>query len=1061
MKQFAILMLLLVGTGSFAATITVNADGTGDYATIQAAIDAADPNENDVVILTPGTYTGDGNRDIDFFGKAITVQSIDPTDPNIVANTVIDCQGSEADPHRAFNFITGEGQTSILDGLTIKNGYNASLGGGIYIDSPGPVIQNCAFENNYATYSGSAIKVTSGDVIRISNCIITNNHASDSAIYSGAVSISNANEAYVADCIFVDNDAGMYINNLSSVEISKCFFMDNNLGLHIRSDAIIEGSTFISNYNSGIDSLGNINVQSCLFSRNGLAGIRGAGEITATNCTFNMNNTRNEWNCGGIYNGGDLTNYIENCIFWENNSNDIGWPGCCYKVPPTIVTYASFSILQPGWDEPKSYSQIQGTNIITEDPQFFGAANDDCHILPTSPAIDAGDPNYVPSGLDIDGQPRLMGPRVDMGADEWFVDGLYININPMQLIFNVAYGQSNPAPQYFEVRAFGDETLNWFITEDCPWLTVEPLFGANVYGAEPNEVEVSVDISGLTPGQYDYTLAVTDPNADNTGTVDVSLHVQGPIIQTSTSSLSFSALLDDPNPPDQTFTISNSGLSTLNWQITETCPWLSVSPTSGSVSTDSNTVTVSVDIAGLAGENYNCDLTITDPLAENNPQTVSVNLSITPPIFDLSTSAMNFSALLDGPNPADQTLTITNIGGGILNWQIDEMCSWLTVSPASGSCAPGVPQDVAVSVDITGLVEGSYNCDLLITDPLAENSPQTVSVNLSITPPIIDLSSHTMNFSALLDGPNPANQILMITNTGGGTLNWQIDETCSWLSASPASGSCVSGVSEDVTVAVDISTLPADVYNCELTITDPLAENNPQTVNVYLSLQGPILSVSSTIFYFAVDFGGPNPNNQILTISNPGGGTLNWLADTTGIPSWLTISDPMEGNLNHGESDSITLSVDLSGLSQGLYSYAFEVADSNASDSPKSIQVNLEYGTCYTGPDFTEWIAVGRPESWCTPYQCHGDADNAVDMIGKCYRRIGYGDIDILLDGFNKAYSGDPLIDPWISADFDHAAEIIAKQSRRVGYNDINILLSWFNTADVPADCQTASPVSP
>jgi len=54
-----------------AATIIVHADGSGDYPTIQAAIDAA--NEGDTVEVWPGTYTGDGNRDIDPNGKNLTL----------------------------------------------------------------------------------------------------------------------------------------------------------------------------------------------------------------------------------------------------------------------------------------------------------------------------------------------------------------------------------------------------------------------------------------------------------------------------------------------------------------------------------------------------------------------------------------------------------------------------------------------------------------------------------------------------------------------------------------------------------------------------------------------------------------------------------------------------------------------------------------------------------------------------------------------------------------------------------------------------------------------------
>ena len=80
------LLLGLVCVAVLADTITVHPDGppTADYATIQAAIAAAD--DGDCITVEPGTYV----ENIDFLGKAITVQSTDPLDPMIVASTIID-----------------------------------------------------------------------------------------------------------------------------------------------------------------------------------------------------------------------------------------------------------------------------------------------------------------------------------------------------------------------------------------------------------------------------------------------------------------------------------------------------------------------------------------------------------------------------------------------------------------------------------------------------------------------------------------------------------------------------------------------------------------------------------------------------------------------------------------------------------------------------------------------------------------------------------------------------------------------------------------------------------
>jgi hypothetical protein len=82
----------------------VNASGTGDYPTIQAAIDAA--SDYGAVELANGTYTGTGNRDVDFKGKKVRVYS----QSGVPSQCVINCQGSGAANHRGFLFFHNEDQ---------------------------------------------------------------------------------------------------------------------------------------------------------------------------------------------------------------------------------------------------------------------------------------------------------------------------------------------------------------------------------------------------------------------------------------------------------------------------------------------------------------------------------------------------------------------------------------------------------------------------------------------------------------------------------------------------------------------------------------------------------------------------------------------------------------------------------------------------------------------------------------------------------------------------------------------------------------------------------------
>jgi hypothetical protein len=78
--------------------------------TIQAGINAAV--NGDTVLVADGTYTGDGNRDISFGGKNIVVKS-----ENGPEFTIIDCQGTSTEPHRAFTFNNSESTFAILNGF--------------------------------------------------------------------------------------------------------------------------------------------------------------------------------------------------------------------------------------------------------------------------------------------------------------------------------------------------------------------------------------------------------------------------------------------------------------------------------------------------------------------------------------------------------------------------------------------------------------------------------------------------------------------------------------------------------------------------------------------------------------------------------------------------------------------------------------------------------------------------------------------------------------------------------------------------------------------------------
>ena len=339
-----------------AKTITVDDDGPADFQTIQAAID--DANDGDVVLVAPGAYTGDGNRDIDFKGKAITVRSTGPNDPNTVAETVIDCNGSEADRHRGFIFDSNEGPDSILDGLTIMNGYAPdvkdrsywySFGGGILCQGASPVISNCIIKDNKAEMRGGGILGFEDAEPQIINCTVTGN--TGGGIFADGGTIINCtvteNSSFgiksmygeVIGCTITHNkgvglDCSWFIQPI----VRDCIISHNqNGGVECYDsggylfNCIISGNRS-SESGGGIRAVGEINslvIENCVIVGNTTEGHGGAiicgtelgngALISSTIIAHNRNTAVAE---SGDYGGSNGDPYIQNCLFYDNTGGD-------------------------------------------------------------------------------------------------------------------------------------------------------------------------------------------------------------------------------------------------------------------------------------------------------------------------------------------------------------------------------------------------------------------------------------------------------------------------------------------------------------------------------------------------------------------------------------------------------------------------------------------------------------------------------------------------------------------------------------------------------------------
>lgn len=420
-----------------------------DYVTIQEAIEHCW--DGDTVWVADGTYTGTGNRDIDFRGKAITIRS-----ENGPENCIIDCQGSEQNLHRGFYFHSRETPDSVLDGFTITGGFqegeysNGTIcrGGGILCNASSPTIKNCIFRNNSATYGGG-LHSRNGSNVTLLNCAFIDNTAQRGAGVNNDESTLEA-----IDCLFSNNLAGSYYGGLfsgyqnSRVTLRRCIFRENSArygggGLGVSgSDTVITNCEFIDNtailedwsrgaaiQNSGGDTI----IRNCLFSGN-KSNAYGAiyqyqGQVDLINCTFAGNMALDGRAAAVFAYDNDYTILrARNCIFWDGDVELFGDESAQFD-----IRYSDIQGDYPGvgnmnqdplfvdagyWDDfgtpedPNDDIWINGDHHLQSLAGYWSTDSQSWLLAPAdSPCIDAGDPN---SPIGQESSPN--GGRINMGV---------------------------------------------------------------------------------------------------------------------------------------------------------------------------------------------------------------------------------------------------------------------------------------------------------------------------------------------------------------------------------------------------------------------------------------------------------------------------------------------------------------------------------------------------------------------------------------------------------------------------------------------------------------------
>jgi hypothetical protein len=208
------------------------------------------------------------------------------------------------------------------------------------------------------------------------------------------------------------------------------------------------------------------------------------------------------------------------------------------------------------------------------------------------------------------------------------------------------------------------------------------------------------------------------------------------------------------------------------------------------------------------------------------PVTFTVTAAPVPPAIGASPTSFSFTATQGGSNPANQTLSISNTGGGTLTWTASDNAAWLTLSPASGTGNGAVTLTVATGT----LTAGTYSGTITLTATGATS--MTVPVTFTVTAaPSLTITPTSLSFTATQGGANPTNQTITVTSNGA----WNASDNASWLSVSPSSGN------GNGSITVSVNTATATVGSNTGTITTT-GSGLTRTATVTLTLNGPATS---------------------------------------------------------------------------------------------------------------------------------------------------------------------------------------------------------------------------
>jgi len=294
-----------------------------------------------------------------------------------------------------------------------------------------------------------------------------------------------------------------------------------------------------------------------------------------------------------------------------------------------------------------------------------------------------------------------------------------------------------PEPKFITIDAVRYSTTDpWPSVAEGLGHSIERVF-VNEFGNEPKNWEISEN-SGGTPG-----ISILPPTAAR--------------IESSISSLMSGSVIGE-NADPVTFNVANFGIETLNYTISETVPWLSVDPASGSSNglTDSNTHTINFTTTDLPGGTYETVIQILSPEADNSPYEIPVMINVIRPQLSTGSNLISVTTR-EGQNADNGSLEIWNSNSGvIMNYSLSTDIPWIGITPLEGSSSgPDDKKQHILTFATSELQSGNYSGNITINAGNAADSPKVIPVSIIIADGLVLLlDARGLNSGPVTDWQN-------------------------------------------------------------------------------------------------------------------------------------------------------------------------------------------------------------------------------------------------------------------------------------------------------------------